>query len=104
MNKLITCVILSAAMLLVGCDPGAGPNDSAPGASSDVAPSETISAGERVVIVGEGDAGAFWGIAERVYGDGKYWPLIAEANPGVDPRALKPGDELCIPPLPAEDE
>ncbi len=100
MNKLIACVILTVAALLTGCEQLSGQSDTGPGESSSV----TIDAGERarVYIVAEDDVGAFSGIAQKVYGDAKYWRLIAEANPGVDPRTLKPGDELFIPPLPAE--
>jgi len=49
--------------------------------------------------VKQGDAG-FWGVAEKVYKNGKYYTLIAKANPDADPYNLKPGQKLIIPPLP----
>ncbi len=36
-------------------------------------------------------------IAEKKYGDQQYHTLIERANPGVNPRALKPGSKLVIP-------
>lgn len=47
--------------------------------------------------VTEGDT--LWLIASKEYGDPEMWRPIAEEN-GVDnPRALRPGTELVIPPL-----
>lgn len=40
----------------------------------------------------------FWSIAERVYGDGKHWTKIQQANPGVDINSLKVGQVIKIPP------
>lgn len=54
-------------------------------------------------IVQSGDAG-YWGIARKVYGDGKYSYLIDRANSGVDSSSLQPGDKLVIPPIPAAGE
>ena len=56
--------------------------------------------GERHYVVKKGDAG-FWGIAQTLYGNGKYWTLIAKANPDVNSSGLKPGDKLLIPAKPA---
>jgi nucleoid-associated protein YgaU len=56
-------------------------------------------AGKGEYIVKKGDAG-FWGIAQTVYGNGKYWALIAKANPKVSSSGLKIGDKLIIPPKP----
>ena len=50
-------------------------------------------------VVQEGDRGGFSGIAKKVYNDGTLWPAIEEANPGVDTRRLRPGQELIIPSL-----
>jgi len=71
-----------------GTGPGAAPGGLVPGV-----------AGEKIYIVEKGDAG-FWGIAEKVYGRGKHWPLIANANRDVDSTSLQPGQKLRIPPLP----
>ncbi len=40
----------------------------------------------------------FWSIAQRIYGDGKLWTKIQQANPGVDMNALKVGQVIKIPP------
>jgi nucleoid-associated protein YgaU len=53
----------------------------------------------RVYVVQKDDLG-FWSIAEKIYGDGKHWRLIAEANPDVDVEKLSAGDRLKIPKLP----
>jgi nucleoid-associated protein YgaU len=64
-------------------------------------PGETTAAGtETTYEVKKGDSG-FWAIAEKVYGDGKYWTLIAQANPGVESSSLSPGKKLKIPAKPA---
>ncbi|MHC5067586.1 MAG: LysM peptidoglycan-binding domain-containing protein [Planctomycetota bacterium] len=39
-------------------------------------------------------------IASVFYGSPQHWRLIADANPGLDPAALKPGTTLVIPPAP----
>ena len=54
---------------------------------------------QRTYIVRHGDNG-FWTVAARMYGDGKYFGVIAEANPNVDSAALRPGRRLIVPPLP----
>ncbi|MGC9453953.1 MAG: LysM peptidoglycan-binding domain-containing protein [Phycisphaerae bacterium] len=56
----------------------------------------------RTYTVQEGDDG-FWGISQKVYGHGKYWELIRDANPDVDSNALRAGQRLRIPALPEED-
>jgi len=56
--------------------------------------------GYREYVVVKGDKG-FWNIAQKVYGNGKYWALISKANLGVDSYSLRPGDKLRIPPLAA---
>ena len=42
-------------------------------------------------------------IADREYGDPRGWRLIAEASDVDDPRALRPGDWLRVPPLEEDD-
>lgn len=37
-------------------------------------------------------------IARAAYGDGKYFKAIEKANPNVNPRALKPGMTIQLPP------
>ena len=59
--------------------------------------------GSRSYTVQAGDAG-FWGIAKKLYGAGKYYYLIAEANPDANPARLQPGQVLVIPPLPDDAE
>lgn len=36
-------------------------------------------------------------IAARIYGDGRRWPEVAAANPGLDLRRLRPGQFLKVP-------
>lgn len=49
----------------------------------------------RNYVVKRGDR--LWKIAEKYYGNGRYWRRIAKANPGVNPRKLKRGTILRIP-------
>jgi len=61
-----------------------------------------VSSGEtRTYTVKSGDSG-FWGIAAKpeVYGDGKFYTLLEEANKNVDSRRLAVGTVLKVPPLP----
>lgn len=48
-------------------------------------------------------AESIWLIANREYGDPRYWRVIARASDVDDPRALSPGDWLKLPPLEAQD-
>jgi len=57
--------------------------------------------GRRYYIVQAGDKG-YWGIAKKIYGDGKYTYLIDRANPGVESDTLQPGDKLLLPPKPED--
>jgi len=61
-------------------------------------PKVVLKADQRIYLVQAGDAG-FWGIAQKVYGQGKYHRLIAEANPQANPKKLQPGQKLIIPEL-----
>jgi hypothetical protein len=58
----------------------------------------------RKYVVQRGDLG-YWYIAEKVYGagNGKYWKRISDANQQADSTALRPGQVLTIPPLPARE-
>jgi LysM repeat protein len=57
--------------------------------------------GGRTYVVQKGDAG-FWGVSVKVYGHGKYYKVIAKANPGVNSESLSPGQRLIVPPKPAD--
>lgn len=57
----------------------------------------TADSTSQTYIVKSGDN--FWVIAQAVYGDGRHYKLIEQANPGVDSSNLKIGQELRIPPL-----
>ena len=61
-------------------------------------PDPAPGARQRTYLVEEGDNG-FWRVSEKMYGHGKYWHLIKEANPSVG-NVIHPGQELMIPPLP----
>ncbi len=54
---------------------------------------------QRIYIVQHGDNG-FWTVSARMYGHGKYFGVIAEANPNVDSSSLRPNQRLIVPPLP----
>jgi|GEM_PF-2010448 nucleoid-associated protein YgaU len=41
-------------------------------------------------------------IAEKEYGDASLDDFLADANPGIDPLALRVGQEIVIPPKPEE--
>jgi nucleoid-associated protein YgaU len=75
--------------------PYTGPVEEEPDAPAD--------AGYATYTVTDDDTGGYWGIAQKLYGAGKYWYLIAEANPDVDSTLLRVGMELAIPPLPEGD-
>lgn len=51
----------------------------------------------KVYLAKNGDS--LWAIAHREYGDPDMWRPIAEKNNIYNPRFLKPGTELIIPPL-----
>ena len=42
---------------------------------------------------------SFWSISQKVYGNGKYWQMIQEANRDVDPDTMVPRTVLYLPPL-----
>jgi len=48
-------------------------------------------------IINQGDS--LWLLAEKEYGDPLKWKEIAKANNIDNPRILKPGSEIIIPPL-----
>jgi nucleoid-associated protein YgaU len=75
----------------------------APPPESDVAVEAPVAVDDSsVYAVSEDDTVGFWGIAYKVYGAGRHWQVIADANPDVDPADLQPGTRLVIPPKPAE--
>ena len=65
----------------------------APAATETAAPM-TAKPGEHVIADGD----TYWDIAEKVYGNGKKWKLISEANPTYRPRYLPVGATLKVPP------
>lgn len=52
-------------------------------------------AGQRSHTVVKGDV--LGSIAKRYFGDAREWRRIVDANPGVDPKRLRPGQVLIIP-------
>ncbi len=61
---------------------------------------EISPSGQQIYVVQKGDSG-FWAIAQKKYGDGKYYYLIAKANPKINSNSLQPGDKLVLPDKPA---
>jgi 5'-nucleotidase / UDP-sugar diphosphatase len=61
------------------------------GAANDTTQATT----EQKYMIARGDN--FWDLAEKYYGDGAVWKKIAEANPGLRPRALPIGKEITVP-------
>ena len=55
----------------------------------------TPAAGTTQYTIKSGDT--LEGIARTQMGDGQKWQLIAAANPGLDPKALKIGQKITIP-------
>lgn len=51
--------------------------------------------GEVITVVPKGEG--WWHIAERFYGDGRYFMALIAANPQIPARPLFPGDSLTIP-------
>jgi len=82
------------------------PKAQGPGAGSDKPKTATPKAvkprpkpaprGNSVYIVQKNDS--FWSIAQKVYGNGKYWQKIQEANKDVDPDTMVPRTVLFLPP------
>ena len=59
-------------------------------------PADRAEPAENTHTVVAGDT--LWDIAQKVYGDGAKWKLIAEANPDVKAGKLVVGSSLKIPP------
>lgn len=51
-----------------------------------------------VYTVGKDD-GSIWEISRKLYGDGKYAPQVVAANPRLNPRRLRAGMKIKIPPV-----
>jgi nucleoid-associated protein YgaU len=60
-----------------------------------VAAPATPASGSTQYTIKSGDT--LEGIARTQMGDGQKWQLIAAANPGLDPKALKIGQKITIP-------
>lgn len=63
----------------------------------------TISTGGvEYYVVTKDDSSGMWGIAEKLYGHGKYHALLQKANPNVNSNALRVGQRLVKPAKPAK--
>ena len=69
----------------------AGTDD--PAADANAAP--PVEAGPRKHVIVKGDT--LYSLAKRYLGHGKRWKDIQAANPGLDPRKLRVGQEIVIP-------
>lgn len=65
------------------------------GTASETASEAPDSPSDRNYVVQPGDT--LEGIAVELYGDAVYWDEIAQANPLVDPRKLRVGQEIRLP-------
>ncbi|MFW5839396.1 MAG: LysM peptidoglycan-binding domain-containing protein [Planctomycetota bacterium] len=78
------------------------PAEEATASARPAGPSEapiTVPAGWKVHVVASGDM--LGDISKKFYGTTRYWPLIQEKNPGINPNNLQVGQQLRIPPPPA---
>lgn len=66
-----------------------------PPADSESRTAPTDASGRRVYTIRKGDI--LGEIAQRELGSSRHWKAILELNPGVDPKKLKPGQELVLP-------
>jgi 5'-nucleotidase/UDP-sugar diphosphatase len=73
--------------------PGTGGTTTQPPAAggTEAKPAQPTS---HVVVKGDN----LWNLAKTYYKDGQKWHVIADANPGIKPRALQIGATLTIPP------
>jgi nucleoid-associated protein YgaU len=60
-------------------------------------PAEPYAASPRTHVVREGES--FATIAAAVYGNSSYYPHLIRANPTLDPRKLRPGMTINLPPV-----
>jgi nucleoid-associated protein YgaU len=87
--------------LVIPAKPVGRTEPTSPGTGSPTPGGVEISpSGQQIYVVQKGDSG-FWAIAQKKYGDGKYYYLIAKANPNVSSNSLQPGDKLVLPDKPA---
>jgi nucleoid-associated protein YgaU len=79
--------------------PAASASSEAASADSESTHSEPATPGVRYYTVGNGDT--LYRIAQRVYGEGRHWRAVYEANKDLidDPRELTLGWTLELPPL-----
>jgi nucleoid-associated protein YgaU len=56
---------------------------------------ESESRGEVQTLVAKGEG--WWHLAERFYGDGRYFMSLVAANPQIPGRSLFPGDSITVP-------
>jgi len=68
-------------------------------APTNMTPARTLGPGEKWYTVVDGDAG-FWDVSKKSYGAGKYYDVIAKANPNVNSGRLRKGQKILVPPLP----
>jgi nucleoid-associated protein YgaU len=61
-------------------------------------PAETPPAGTYTIQRGD----TLMAIAAHFYGNAAQWSVIAEANPEADPRRLRVGQEIKLPPRPGQ--
>ena len=74
--------------------PGAKPAPDG-GNSSSIADEVPIVADPKFVTVQKNDS--YWKISERLYGNGKHWKVLVDANKDVPPESMRPGIKILVP-------
>lgn len=74
-----------------------------PAPTAAVTPTNTISSPEATKMHALKSGETISGLSKQYYGSEKYTKLIMDANPTLkDPRKIKPGTQIVIPPAPAK--
>lgn len=87
---------------LITVDTGAGRSAQHVGSAlpAHAAPLATAPIPSSTYTIRHGDT--LMAIAAQCYGDASQWTVIAQANPDADPRRLRVGQEIKLPPRPSQ--
>ena len=83
--------------------PNPSTSSTTPTAPTPVSPGGSLTVGGvDYYVVTKEDSSGLWGIAEKIYGNGKYYTLLQKANPNVNSNALRAGQRLVKPAKPTK--